>query len=123
LRHHLPEHLPSDLGEDMLPGGKNMNDLMKQARKMQEEMMKSQQELENKIFSASSGGGMVTVEINGKYELKSIKIDPEAVDPEDVEMLEDLVIAAMMEAHSKVTEANEETMGRLTGGMKIPGLF
>ena len=100
-----------------------MNDLMKQARKMQEEMMKSQQELENKIFSASSGGGMVTVEINGKYELKSIKIDPEAVDPEDVEMLEDLVIAAMMEAHSKVTEANEKTMNRLAGGMKIPGLF
>lgn len=107
----------------MLPGGKNMNDLMKQAKKMQEQMMKSQQELEDKLFSASSGGGMVTVEMTGKFELKSLKINPEAVDPNDVEMLEDLIVAAILEAHTKVSEASEESMGKLTGGMKIPGLF
>jgi DNA-binding YbaB/EbfC family protein len=107
----------------MLSGGKNMNNLLKQAQKMQQDMMKSQQDLENKVFEASSGGGMVKVEMNGKYELKGIKIDPQAVDPEDVEMLEDLIVAAMLEAHNKVAEASEEIMGRLTGGMKIPGLF
>ncbi len=107
----------------MLPGGKNMNELMKQAQRMQQEMMKSQQELENTIFEASSGGGMVKVEINGKYELKSIKIEPQAVDPDDVEMLEDLILAAIQEAHAKASEASESIMGKLTGGMKIPGLF
>ncbi len=100
-----------------------MQGLMKQAQKMQQEMMKSQAELESKIFEASSGGGMVKVEMTGKYELKSIKIDPQAVDPEDVEMLEDLIVAAFVEAHDKVAEESEALMGKLTGGMKIPGLF
>ncbi|HPS39085.1 MAG TPA: YbaB/EbfC family nucleoid-associated protein [Candidatus Cloacimonadota bacterium] len=107
----------------MLPGGKNMKDLMKQAQRMQQEMMKSQEELESRVFEASSGGGMVKVEMNGKFELLSIKLDPEAVDPEDVEMLEDLIVAAMQEVQAKVSEASSDTMGKLTGGMKIPGLF
>ena len=107
----------------MLPGGKNMQGLMKQAQKMQQEMMKPQAELESKVFEASSGGGMVKVEMTGKYELKSIKIDPQAVDPEDVEMLEDLIVAAMVEAHDKVAGESDALMGKLTGGMKIPGLF
>jgi hypothetical protein len=107
----------------MLPGGKNMKDLMKQAQKMQQEMMKSQEELENKLFQASSGGGMVKVEMNGKHEIASIKIDPQAVDPDDVEMLEDLILAALQEVSSKVSEASNDAMGKLTGGMKIPGLF
>jgi hypothetical protein len=107
----------------MLQGGKNMNNLMKQAQKMQAEMMKSQQELENKVFEVSSGGGMVTVGMTGAHEVKSIKIDPEAVDPEDVEMLEDLILAALQETNKQVSEASEEIMGKLTGGMKIPGLF
>jgi len=107
----------------MLPGGKNMKDLMKQAQRMQQEMMKSQEELENQIFEASSGGGMVKVQMNGKYEVKSIKIDPEAVDPEDVEMLEDLILAALEEVQSKVAAASSDAMGKLTGGMKLPGLF
>ena len=107
----------------MLQGGKNMNNLMKQAQKMQQEMMKSQQELENKIFEVSSGGGMVTIGINGSHEVKSIKIDKEAVDPDDVEMLEDLILAALQEAHKQVSQASEDIMGKLTGGMKIPGLF
>lgn len=100
-----------------------MQQLMKQAQKMQQDMMRSQEELENKVFEASAGGGMVKVEMNGKYELKSIKIDPQAVDPDDVEMLEDLIVAAFAEAQSKVSEASNEIMGKVTGGMKIPGLF
>ena len=100
-----------------------MNQLMKQAQKMQQEMMKSQQELESKVFEASSGGGVVRVEMTGKFEIKSLKIEPDAVSPEDVEMLEDLILAAIQEAHSQVSEATEEIMGKVTGGMKIPGLF
>jgi nucleoid-associated protein EbfC len=107
----------------MFPGGKNMKDLMKQAQKMQQEMMKQQEELENKNFEATSGGGMVTVQINGKFEVKSIKIDPQAVDPEDVEMLEDLILAALQEAFKVASEASNDAMGKLTGGMKIPGMF
>lgn len=101
----------------------DMNKMMKQAQRMQQEMMKSQQELENTTFEANSGGGIVRVEMTGKYEVKSIHIEPEAVDPEDVQMLEDLVLAALQEAHSKVARASEEIMGKLTGGMNIPGLF
>jgi len=101
----------------------NMNQLMKQAQRMQQEMMKSQQELENKVFETSSGGGMVKVEMSGKFEVKSLKIDPEAVDAEDVEMLEDLILAALQEAHSQVAAATEEIMGKVTGGMNIPGFF
>lgn len=100
-----------------------MNNLMKQAQKMQQEMMKSQQELEDKIFEVSAGGGMINLGMTGSYEVKSIKIDPEAVDPEDVEMLEDLILAALQEAHKQVAEASSDIMGKLTGGMKIPGLF
>jgi DNA-binding YbaB/EbfC family protein len=66
---------------------------------------------------------MVTVQITGKFDVKSIKIDPQAVDPEDVEMLEDLIVAALQEAHKKASEASGEAMGKLTGGMKIPGMF
>ena len=107
----------------MFPGGKNMQQLMKQAQKMQQEMMKSQEELENKTFQASAGGGMVKVEMNGKHEVISLKIDPQVVDPEDVEMLEDLILAAIQEVSTAVSEASNESMGKLTGGMKIPGLF
>ena len=107
----------------MFPGGKNMKDLMKQAQKMQAELARQQEELENQTFEATAGGGMVTVQITGKFEVKSVKIDPQAVDPEDVEMLEDLLVAALMEAHKKATEASGDAMSKLTGGMKIPGLF
>ncbi len=107
----------------MFPGGKGMQDLMKKAQKMQQEMERNQKEMENTIFEASSGGGVVKVVLTGKCDLKSLKIDPAAVDPEDVEMLEDMIVAAIQEAHAKVSEASEETMGKLTGGMKIPGMF
>jgi DNA-binding YbaB/EbfC family protein len=101
----------------------NMNQLMKQAQKMQQEMLRSQQELESKVFEASAGGGVVKVELTGKFEVRSITIDPEAVSPDDVEMLQDLIVAALQEAHGKVAEATEEIMGKVTGGMKIPGFM
>ena len=106
----------------MLPGGKNMQQLMKQAQKMQAEMMKQQEELANTVYTASAGGGMVTIEMNGQYEVVSLKIDPQVVDPEDVEMLEDLVLAAIQEVISNVQEASNDAMSKVTGGINIPGL-
>lgn len=108
----------------MFPGGKKgMKDLMKQAQKMQQDLAKAQEELANKIVEGSSGGGMVKVEMNGKNQVLSIKIDPEVVDPDDIEMLEDLIIAALNEAQEKVSQSSETELSKLTGGMKIPGLF
>lgn len=108
----------------MYPGGqKGMKDLMKQAQKMQKDMMKTQEELANKVVEATSGGGMVKVEMNGKNQVLSLKIDPEVVDPDDVEMLEDLIIAALNEAREKVEKTSETEMSKLTGGIKIPGMF
>ncbi len=106
----------------MLPGGKNMQQLMKQAQKMQAEIMKQQEELANTVFSASSGGGMVTIEMNGQFEVISLKIDPQVVDPEDVEMLEDLILAAIQEVINIVNEASNSVMSKVTGGINIPGL-
>lgn len=105
-----------------IPGGGgmgNMNQMMRQAQKMQEEMMKAQEELEQKTLSASAGGGAVSVEVSGKKQLVSIKISPEAVDPDDVETLEDLILAAVNEALRQVEEMSANTMGKLN----IPGLF
>lgn len=108
----------------MFPGGnKGMQDLMKQAQKMQQQLLKAQEEVAASEVEASAGGGMVKVVMTGKYELKSIKLDKEAVDPEDTEMLEDLIMAAINEAHNKVAKLSEDNLGNLTGGMKIPGLF
>ena len=105
------------------PGGMNMNNLMKQAKKMQEQMMKVQQELEEKTVEASVGGGVVTVVANGKTEILEINIKPEVVDPDDVEMLQDLIIAAVNEATRKADEMIQNEMGKLPGGMGMPGLF
>ncbi len=108
----------------MFPGGKKgMKDLMKQAQKMQEELAKAQEELANQIVEASAGGGMVTIEINGKYDVKKLKIDPEVVDKDDIEMLEDLIIAAFKEAVEKVNQTSQNEMSKLTGGLNIPGLM
>ncbi|OMF29114.1 YbaB/EbfC family nucleoid-associated protein [Paenibacillus sp. FSL H8-0548] len=101
----------------------NMNQMMKQVKKMQDQMMKAQEELETKTVEGSAGGGVVTVEANGHKKLLSITIKPEAVDPEDVEMLQDLVLTAVNDALSKVDELANKDMGKFTGGMKIPGLF
>lgn len=96
---------------------------MKMIQQMQNKMMKIQQELEETIVQGSSGGGVVAVEVTGQREMKSIKIDPSAVDPDDVEMLEDLILAAVTDAMDKAVKLNEEKMGALTGGIKIPGLM
>ena len=108
----------------MFPGGnKGMKDLMKQAQKMQQDLAKAQEELANKIVEGSSGGGMVTVKMNGKNQIISLKIDKEVVDPEDVEMLEDLIIAAINEAHEKISQTSQNELSKLTGGINIPGMF
>ena len=101
----------------------NMNSVLKQAQKMQEEMERIQQETEEENIEATSGGGAVKVVVNGKKELVEIKLDPDAVDPDDVETLEDLIMAAVNEAVKKAEEMMEERMGAITGGMSIPGLF
>ena len=110
-------------GGGMPMGGANMNQMLKQAKKMQEQMMKMQEEMEEKVYEASSGGGAVTVKISGKREVQEIKLSPEVVDPDDVEMLEDLITAAMNEALRKVEESSAGEMSKLTGGLNIPGLF
>ena len=101
----------------------NMNQMMKQVKKMQEQMLKAQEELGSKTIEGSSGGGVVTVQVNGHKKLLSIQIKPEAVDPEDVEMLQDLVITAVNDALTQAEELANSDMGKFTGGMKIPGLF
>lgn len=101
----------------------NMNSVLKQAQKMQEEMERIQQETEEENIEATSGGGAVKVVVNGKKELVEIKLDPDAVDPEDVETLEDLIMAAVNEAVKKAEDMMEERMSAVTGGLNIPGLF
>ena len=104
-------------------GGPNMQQLMRQAQKMQEQMTKAQEELDAKEYEATSGGGMVTCRVNGKREVLSLTIKPEAVDPDDVEMLQDLVVAAVNEALREAGETMEREMGKMTGGLSMPGLF
>ncbi len=101
---------------------KGFGDMMKQVQKMQAKMEEVQKELENKRVEGSSGGGMVKVTANGKQEILEIKIDPEVVNKEDVEMLEDLILAAVNQAREKSVEVQNEEMAKLTGGLKIPGM-
>lgn len=103
-------------------GGMNMN-MMKQAQKMQQELLKMQQEMETKEFSATAGGGMVTATVNGKHELTALHIEPEAVDPDDVEMLQDMVIAAVNEAMRSAEADSAASMSKLTGGLNLNGLL
>ena len=100
----------------------NMQKMMKQAQKMQAKMMKAQEELAAKEVEGSAGGGMVKVTLTGEQHLKSISINPDAVDPDDVEMLEDLIIAAFTNAQDEVKSLNDSTFGAITGGMNIPGM-
>ena len=102
---------------------KGLGNLMKQAQMMQKKMEQMQQELEGREVEASAGGGMVTARVNGKQKLLALNIEPDVVDPEDVEMLQDLIVAAVNEAVKKSQEMMQEEMGKLTGGMNIPGLF
>ena len=106
-----------------MPGGMNQAAMMKQAQKMQQEMLRMQEEMENKTYAATAGGGMVTATVNGKHELLNLQINPEAVDPDDVEMLQDMILAAVNEAMRTADNAASENMSRLTGGMNLGGLF
>ena len=101
----------------------NMNQMIKQAQKMQEQMLKMQEEMEIKTFTADAGGGAVSATVNGKKELLDIVLKEEVVDPDDIEMLQDLILAAVNEAMRKAEKDSEAQMGSLTGGMNIPGLF
>ena len=100
----------------------NFNTIMKQAKKMQERMGQLQKELETKTVEAQAGGGMVRVVVNGKFEIVSLKIEKEVVNPEDIEMLQDLIAAAVNEGIRKSQEMASSEMGKITGGLNIPGL-
>ena len=106
-----------------MPGGMNQAAMMRQAQKMQQDMLRMQEEMENKTYSATAGGGMVTAVVSGKNEVVSIEINPEAVDPDDVEMLQDMVIAAVNEALRAAEADKAANMSRLTGGLNLGGLF
>ena len=106
-----------------MPGGMNQANMMKQAQKMQQEMIRMQQEMEAKTYSATTGGGMVKAEVSGKHQLVGLEINPEAVDPDDVEMLQDMVIAAVNEAMRAADSDAANNMSRLTGGLNLGGLF
>lgn len=102
--------------------GMGRADMLKQVQKMQEDMANLQADLDEREFTATSGGGAVTVTVNGKHEIKNLKISADAIDPEDTEMLEDLITVAVNEAIVNATKTSEEEMGAITGGLNIPGL-
>ena len=104
-------------------GGMNQAAMLKQAQKMQQEMLRMQEEQEKKTFTAKAGGGMVAATVNGKHELTALEINTEAVDPDDVEMLQDMVIAAVNEAMRAADTEASNNMSRLTGGLNLGGLF
>ena len=105
-----------------MKGIPNMGNLMKQAQKFQSQMAKLQEELGDKTIEASAGGGMVTVVVNGRQEILSINIDPEVIDPDDVEMLQDLILAAVNDGLTRAKDMVNEEMGKLTKGLNIPNI-
>jgi len=106
----------------MIPGG-NMNNMMKQIQKMQKDMQKAQEDIEVEEFEATAGGGAIKVKANGKKEIVSIELKPEVVDPDDIEMLQDLIIVAVNEVLKEVEEETNKRMGKFSGGLGMPGLF
>lgn len=104
-------------------GPQNMNAMIRQAQKMQDKITELQEDIEARDFTASVGGGAVEVVVTGKKNIKSLTIKPEVVDPEDIEMLQDLVISAVNEAIANVEKVTEEEMTKVTGGVSLPGLF
>ena len=106
-----------------MPGGMNMNSLMKQAQKMQKQMAEMQEDLASKTLEVSSGGGAVKVTVTGEKQITDLQINPEVVDPDDVEMLQDLVMTAVNEALRQMDESVNSQMSKITGGMNMPGLF
>ena len=106
-----------------MPGGMNQAAMMKQVQKMQQDMIRMQEELERKTYTATAGGGMVKAEVTGKNELVNLEINPEAVDPDDVDMLQDMVIAAVNEALRSAEADKANNMSRMTGGLNLGGMF
>ena len=115
----MKARLPQGMGG----GAQNMNNMIKQAQKMQEQITTLQEEIEQREFPVSVGGGVVEIVLSGKKEIKSLTIKPEVVDPEDIEMLQDLIISAFNEGVKKVEEVSETEMSSITGGVSLPGLF
>ena len=111
-------NIPKGMG-----GAGNMQAMLRQAQKMQEDMATLQAELDEKVYDVSAGGGMVKVSINGKKEILAIDIKPDIVDPDDIETLQDILVAAVNQAISQVEATNTEEMGKITGSMNMPGLF
>lgn len=112
----MKARMPQGMG-----GGGNMNNMLRQAQMMQENIQKKQAELEEREYVTSAGGGVIEVTVDGKHQVKAIGINPEVVDPEEVDMLEDLLVAAINEAMRKVDETAETEMAQITGGLNIPG--
>ena len=106
-----------------MPGGMNQAAMMRQAQKMQQDMLRMQEEMENKTYTAAAGGGMVKAEVNGRHEIVNLEINPEAVDPDDVEMLQDMIIAAVNEAMRAAETDSANNMSKFTGGLNLGGLF
>ena len=102
--------------------GMNMQEMMKQARKMQEQLAQAQESMKDVTIDASAGGGMVKATVNGDLELVSIQIDPDALDPEDVDLLQDMIVAAVNEAIRGVSEVASKQMSSITGGLNVPGM-
>ncbi|MBR0140627.1 MAG: YbaB/EbfC family nucleoid-associated protein [Ruminococcus sp.] len=104
-------------------GAQNMNQMIKQAQKMQDQITELQDDIEARDFSATAGGGAVEVVLTGKKTIKSLTLKPEVVDPEDIEMLQDLIISAVNEAVNNIENTTESEMSKITGGVSLPGLF
>lgn len=104
-------------------GAQNMNQMLRQAQKMQDQITELQADIEAREFTATAGGGVVEATLNGKKEIKTLTLKPEIVDPEDVETLQDLIIAAINEAVNNIENTTEEEMSKITGGVSIPGMF
>lgn len=115
----MKAHLPQRFGG----GPSNMQGVIKQAQKMQERMAELQAELDEREYDFTVGGGMITIKMNGKKEMQSIEIKPEVVDPDDIEMLQDLIVAGVNEAISSIEKTNNDEMSKVTGNLNIPGMF
>ena len=115
--------MKANIPKGMGGGPQNMQAMLRQAQKMQEEMAAKQEELETREYDISAGGGVVSVKINGKKEVLAIDLKPEIVDPDDIETLSDILVAAVNEAIKRVEDTNAEEMGKITGPMNMPGLF
>ena len=113
----------ANIPKGMGGGPQNMQAMLRQAQKMQEEMAAKQEELDAREYDISAGGGVVNVKINGKKEILAIDLSPEIVDPDDIETLSDILVAAVNEAIKRVEDTNAEEMGKITGPMNMPGLF